>query len=105
MPVVIVAGALANKYRNGGEAWVRMSWARGLRRMGVDVYFVEQIAPDTCVDDVGAPADFTTCVNRDYFRRTVARFGFGGRAALLYDGGTACEGMTWDRVVDVAASA
>jgi hypothetical protein len=82
-----------------------MSWARGLWRMGVDVYFVEQIAPETCVDDVGAPADFATCVNRDYFCQTVKQCGFGGRAALVYDGGTACEGMMWDRVVDVAASA
>jgi hypothetical protein len=105
MPVVIVAGALANKYRNGGEAWVRMSWDCGLRRLGVDVFFVEQIAPATCVDAAGAPADFATCANRAYFRQTVEQFGLGGRAALIYDGGTDCEGMAWDRVVDVAGSA
>lgn len=105
MPVVIVAGALANKYRNGGEAWVRMSWVRGLRRLGVEVFFVEQIAPATCVDAVGAPADFATCVNRAYFRQAVEQFDLAGRAALVYDGGTDCEGMTWDRLVDAANSA
>src|SRR5258708_23972584 len=41
----IVAGALANKPHNGGEAWVRLSWARGLARLGFTVLFVEQIDP------------------------------------------------------------
>ena len=34
MSVVIVAGALANKPRNGGGAWERFSWATGLKRLG-----------------------------------------------------------------------
>jgi hypothetical protein len=38
----IVAGALANKPWNGGAAWTRLSWALGLRRLGVEVRFVEQ---------------------------------------------------------------
>ena len=33
MAVVIVAGALANKPGNGGEAWVRLSWV-GARHAG-----------------------------------------------------------------------
>jgi hypothetical protein len=37
MSVVIVAGALANKYRNAGGAWERMSWVTGLRQLGCDV--------------------------------------------------------------------
>src|SRR4051812_47451291 len=41
--IVIVSGALANKPHNGGEAWVRMSWATGLRQLGCHVYFIEQI--------------------------------------------------------------
>jgi len=46
---VVVAGALAAKPRNGGEAWVRLSYLLGLRELGVDVTFVEQLddaAPD-----------------------------------------------------------
>jgi hypothetical protein len=41
---VVVSGALANKPRNGGEAWVRLSYVAGLRRLGHEVSFVEQIA-------------------------------------------------------------
>ena len=40
---VVVAGALANKPVNGGEAWVRLSYIRGLERLGFGVFFVEQI--------------------------------------------------------------
>jgi hypothetical protein len=46
---VVVAGALAAKPRNGGEAWVRLSYLLGLRELGADVTFVEQlddVAPD-----------------------------------------------------------
>jgi hypothetical protein len=45
MASIVVAGALAGKPDNGGEAWVRMSWARGLHGLGHDVAFVEH-APD-----------------------------------------------------------
>ena len=44
MTMVVVAGALAAKPGNGGEAWVRPTWARGLRRLGFDVHLVEEVA-------------------------------------------------------------
>src|SRR5215475_6172767 len=50
MSIVIVSGALANKPRSGGGVWERMSWVTGLRRVGCDVYFVEQICPAACVN-------------------------------------------------------
>ncbi len=55
MTVAIVAGALANKPGNGGEAWVRMSWARGLARLGFEVWFIEALAAVPA--GVGAAAD------------------------------------------------
>ena len=44
MTRVTVAGALAAKPANGGEAWVRLSYVLGLRRLRLDVSFVEQVA-------------------------------------------------------------
>jgi hypothetical protein len=43
MRCAIVAGALANKPMNGGEAWVRLSWLLGLTKLGFDVWFVEEL--------------------------------------------------------------
>lgn len=56
---VIVAGALAAKPRNGGEAWVRMSYVLGLRRLGHQVAFVEQVdgATPEAVDWFAAVCD------------------------------------------------
>jgi hypothetical protein len=43
MTTVVVSGAVANKHRYGGSLWVRMSWAEGLKRLGFDVVFVEEL--------------------------------------------------------------
>src|SRR5947209_4089320 len=105
MCVVVVAGALANKCRNGGEAWVRLSWVAGLRRLGCDVWFVEQIAPAACVDAAGAGADFEQSANRDWFRAVTRRAGLGERSALLLAGSQRTEGVPWRRLQELAAAA
>ena len=105
MPLVVVAGALANKHRNGGEAWVRMSWVEGLRRLGLDVWFVEQIDAATCVDAQGAPAPFAESENRRYFDVVMDEFGLTGRASLLYEDGREAAGPSLDELADVAAAA
>lgn len=74
MATAVVAGALANKPNSGGEAWVRLSWVLGLRRLGWDVWFVERL-PDA--DPEGAA----------YFERATGEFGLEGRVALLGEGG------------------
>src|SRR5207248_11727250 len=43
MTLAVVAGALGNKPWNGGNAWTRLSWLLGLRRLGFDVRFAERI--------------------------------------------------------------
>ena len=55
MATIVVAGAIANKSRNGGEAWVRLSWLEGLERLGCRVVFVEQIGAESCVGPDGRP--------------------------------------------------
>lgn len=82
-PTALVAGALANKPGNGGNAWSRMQWVLGLRALGFDAVFVEEIAPVACVDQAGAPVDFTDSANRAYFRSVCARFGLGESSALI----------------------
>ena len=49
---VAVAGAIASKPRNGGEAWVRLSYVLGFRQLGLDVSFVEEV--DEASDDAVA---------------------------------------------------
>ena len=90
MKTVIVAGALANKPLNGGEAWVRLSWARGMQRMGFRVLFVEQIAE-------------ATPVAIDYFEGVARAFDLS--ACLTSKDGSPLRGMSRGELRDAAGSA
>jgi hypothetical protein len=68
----IVSGALANKPWNGGNAWTRLSFVFGLRRLGFDVIFIEQLFE---ANEEG----------RRYFGLVCAAYGIDG--VLLSDGG------------------
>jgi hypothetical protein len=94
MTVVVVAGAMANKPGQAGEAWVKLSWVRGLERLGIDVWFVEQLA-DSMAGDERA---------RAWFRAVTERFELAERAALL-EGGQSVVGPSVDELVGIAAEA
>src|SRR4051812_4966943 len=105
MKTIIVSGALANKYRNGGGAWERLSWVLGLRRLGFDVYFVEQIAAESCVDVNGQIAPFADCVNLAWFRSVTEWFGVADKSVLIYASGEECAGTSWTQLLKVAEAA
>ena len=95
MTVVVVAGALANKPGNGGEAWVRLSWLLGLAQLGVETWFVEQIDAARCGEEHVA-----------WFERVTRRFGLAERSALLRaDDGRVLVGPLPDALREAAASA
>ena len=105
MRIAIVSGAIANKPRNGGESWVRLSWLLGLRRLGFEAYFVELIDRGDCVDPTGAPSGFANSLNRAYFEAVVREFGLEGRASLLVSDGEEAAGVPADRVGELAGEA
>ena len=76
MSTVVVAGALGNKPGQAGEAWVKLSWVRGLQLLGFDVWFVEQL-------DESLPDDFPAAA---WFRAITERFELADRAVLLQGG-------------------
>ena len=82
MTVVAVAGALANKSGNGGEAWIRTSWVRGLARLGVDAWLVEEIDAATCTDNQGRSCEPAESIQVAWFGIMARRFGLEARAAL-----------------------
>src|ERR1700760_3830809 len=92
MPVAIVAGALANKPNSGGEAWVRLSWVLGLRRLGWDAWFVE------CLPSADPEG-------RRVFEEVVTGFGIRERAVLLSKGGESLFGVGEKELGDIAVEA
>jgi hypothetical protein len=104
-PTILVCGALANKHLNGGEAWVRLNWVLGLRRLGCDVYFVEQIASPSCVDDQGTTVPFERSANLRFFQHVVRSFGLEAYSTLICDEGAQVEGRPYADVVGIAKRA
>lgn len=102
MSIVIVSGALANKVGNGGGIWERMSWLTGLRRIGCEAYFVEQIAPWACVNAAGNVTSFNQSLNLDWFQSVTKQFGVAEHSALVYDNGEACAGIPWPQLLELA---
>ena len=105
MPLIVVSGPLANKPGNGGAAWTRLSWTLGLRQLGCDVYFVEQISPTQCVDAEGSACDPACSINLAYFTKITRQFGLADRSALLLDSGSCCAGLSCSEVADLADAA
>ena len=88
------------------SAGIALDWmqiAVGLRRLGHDVLYVEEVKPEWCVDDTGRPCAYEHSVNRRLFASTVARFGLDGRASQVYDGGASTAGFAFDELVEEAA--
>jgi hypothetical protein len=104
MSVVIVSGALANKLHNGGAAWTRLSWALGLKALGFEVAFVEQIHHDFCVDALGNFSTFEESANLQYFRQVTEQFGLSDLATLTCDNG-ATHGLTRSELDELVRSA
>lgn len=93
VPLALLAGAVANKPLNGGEAWVRLNWLLGLRRLGFDAYFVEQ--QNTPADSAG----------RRHLEAAMAAHGLGDRWALLDERGESVAGLDRAEIEAVAEEA
>lgn len=105
MTTIIVSGALANKPHNGGEAWVRLNWLLGLRQLGFQIYFVEQIDRHACLNAAGEVTSFAESLNLAYFKAVMAQFGLSDVATLLYAEGEETQGLTYPELLDLAAEA
>ncbi len=102
---IIVSGALANKPGNGGEAWVRLSWILGLKRLGCDVHFIEQLAPENTVDSSGGKCGFAGSGNLAFFRKVTEDFGLTDSASLVWNGGEQTFGGSLPALTSLARQA
>ncbi len=105
MRTVVVSGVIANKYLNGGATWTRLNWVLGLKKLGVRVYFIEQIGREDCRDAAGTVAPFGDSVNLAYFKEVMKQFGLAGSAALVYENGEQIHGASGPELLAVAEAA
>ena len=109
-PHVVISSVIANKPFNGGNARMVLNWLDGFRRLDAEVFFVEQIRSDACVDAAGTSAPASDSANRAYFDQVLGASGFADRAVLICDGtGTlddaTIHGATADELRDLASDA
>lgn len=104
--VLLLGSSAAMRYQNGGLVWELFSWACGLRRLGFDVFLVDQIDPARCVFPAGAVAeDLEASLNVAYGREVAAFFGFEERYAVIGPGGGRVHGPSCEELADVVADA
>ncbi len=105
MSVVLVSGAIANKPLKAGEAWHRLHWVLGLRRLGFTVTFVEQIASENCLNASGSVVALEDSVNLAYLKAIAEAFGLANSVVLIEDNGQQTHGMGFVELLDLAAGA
>jgi hypothetical protein len=105
MSTVLVASAIATKCRNGGNARAVLNWIQGLRKLGVQAYYVEQIAPQHCADDCGRTVAFAESAGARYFEHVMREAGLTGASALISDSGPETRGLSYREMLDVAEAA
>src|SRR5215510_399544 len=92
---ILLSGSIARHGSGyGGNAWAFLQWVLGFRRLGFDVYYVEECGRDRCVDDQQNPAPFLESANARRFRQLMERFDLGDRAAFLEADSSAHVGLS-----------
>jgi hypothetical protein len=105
MTIVLVSSVIANKYLNGGNAWVVLNWVLGFEKLGFRTYFIEQISREHCIDAAGRLAAFEDSENLAYFRRVAEQFGLSKQFTLIYEDGEQIEGLTRAELFDLTDAA
>lgn len=86
----------------GGNAWAFLQWVLGFRRLGFDVYYVEELRGKDLMGEDMKPASFTESANARAFRRLIDRLELGDRAALLEAGTSAHVGLAREDIDTIA---
>lgn len=97
MTTVVLAGALAQRPRNGGHAWVFLNWLLGLRSLGHDVLFIDRLEPGM-LDRPDEPVDQSP--QWSWLCAVLTAAGFDGEFALLFDGNRQSLGMERSAIVE-----
>lgn len=101
---ILLSGSIAgHPVGYGGNVWAFLQWVLGFRRLGFDVFYVEELKSTQLMTEGLKPASFSESANARLFRRLIDRFQLGDRAALLEAGGSGHVGLSREDIAKVAA--
>lgn len=104
---IIVGAVISLSPFSAGMAWNWMHLAVGLRKLGHDVLYLEEVGPEWCVDTNGHPCRLEQSVNRRLFLDVMRQFDFEDRACQIVRGqdvslGRSRQALTaWAREADL----
>ncbi len=84
--IVIAVGVAAQPISAVGITWTGMNWPLGFRDLGWDVWVVESLAGDRCIDSHWNKVPASESANVAHWSKMMAAFGFENRSSLLIDG-------------------
>jgi hypothetical protein len=90
---IVVAGMLSLPPFSPGTAWDRLQYVLGLKSLGHEVLFVEEVESAWCRDQAGRECPYEHSVNRARFQRTMADLDLLDSSCQLYDDGRATVGL------------
>lgn len=99
---IVVSGMIATHPGQGGAAWAVLQYLLGLKALGHDVYFIEQV-PDARIEPQGAALQDS--INAHYFSDIVRHFGLEGKAALVCQHSHETVGASYSELVRLAGRA
>lgn len=82
-----------------------MGFADGFRRLGHEVYVLEDVAETDCLDAEGRTVPFHRWDGRRTFREVTGAYGFADACCLVYEGGRDTWGMDWTACREAARGA
>jgi hypothetical protein len=100
---IMIAGCIAGAGPGyAGNTWAFLQYILGLRRLGFDTYYVEEIAADKCVDEDGNLVCLSHSVNATQFSALLDQFDLLDHTALFAEKGSDCVGLSRAEVEKIA---
>ena len=99
---ILVSGMIAGVPSQGGATWAVLQYLLGFRRLGHDVYLVEELQASAVKPRGSALAGST---NATYFRQVMEEHGLVEQSALLLSGTSETVGLSYERLRHVAQRA
>lgn len=85
MKIVIAGGIAAQPFAGAGNAWNTLNWVLGFRELGWDVWMIENLPSEHCVDLEWRKRPPAESANVAWWNDMVRRFELEDRATLLID--------------------
>jgi hypothetical protein len=107
---IVVGGGIArNPVATAGYTWAFLQYVLGLRRLGHQVLYVEQLAAADCIDDQWRPVPFAASANVRLAHALADRFALHDQFALLHEDGqhagpSAAEVAAWADGADLVVN-